>query len=586
MNKMSRPSAFKAKKTAPGRPIVTVLFLIIFLATFSVQASAGPISTVDELNAPYNSNACITCHKDTHKGWKRSLHGKSMIDPHVLKTFKTFILNGLDRSEGSRKDLKDICLPCHAPQTNSASDDLIREIAGMIITAVEEIDPDKTVPIISLSESAEDVMIIDLKNLDEFETEYALSKPELSLLHSLWVRDKPDDDITFTLLEEPDLPPIIEIVPDEAEDQIEVEVIIEDNDTAPELIEDFTVSFIEDGEIPYELVDNEPVEVEDLTATLVLDNGKVKIEYSPYDPAIDLKEPTFLDKGLTRGDIAMEELSKLNINCMICHSMKALPGGNPRPGTIYGTSGAGSAEHKESLGLETRKSGFMKSSEFCAQCHHGCPPGMPSSICPTIWTSYKEDYMARGGDKTCQECHMDGTDKKGHGFPGIYEAEQVKKGIILTLEAEPTRYVRHLQNRVVPAVVMNVKVKNNAGHGIPNGCTYIPKTTMEVSVRDQNGNELFFKEKTYSVYNLHLPHNREGYLGLNEWDITAMNRINLGIDPGDTDSNTFVAPLNEETTSVVIEAVFKYHYEEGISAVVQKEIKNIEFEIDKKSPRM
>ena len=96
----------------------------------------------------------------------------------------------------------------------------------------------------------------------------------------------------------------------------------------------------------------------------------------------------------------------------------------------------------------------------------------------------------------------------------------------------------------------------------------------------------FFKEKIYGTYNLHLPDNKEGYLGLNDWDITAMNRVNLGIDPGDTDSNTYVLPLNEDTTSIVIEAVFKYLYEEGVSAVIHRESRNIDFEIDKKSPRM
>lgn len=266
--------------------------------------------------------------------------------------------------------------------------------------------------------------------------------------------------------------------------------------------------------------------------------------------------------------------------------MKALPGGNPRPKTIYGSGGSGAVEHKEALGAETRISGFMKTPEFCAQCHHGCPPGMPSSICPTIWTSYKESYIARGGNKTCQDCHMSGADKKSHRFPGIYEEPMLKRGIELTLDAEPTRYVYHLENRMVPAVVMNVKVKNTAGHGIPHGCTYIPQTSLQVSVTDQNGNELFFKDKIYGVYNLHLPQNMEGYLGLNDWDITAMTRVNLGIDPGDTDSNTYVVPLNEETTSVIIEAVFKYLYEEGVSAVIHKETRKIEFEIEKKTPRM
>ena len=60
-------------------------------------------------------------------------------------------------------------------------------------------------------------------------------------------------------------------------------------------------------------------------------------------------------------------------------------------------------------------------------------------------------------------------------------------------------------------------------------------------------------------------------MGLNDLDITAMERLDMGIKPGDTDYNTFVVPLNEKTTSVVIEASYKYVYEEGVSAVIFEE---------------
>lgn len=618
---MDKLPPVKTTGRAFGTMKVMVLFLIISLAILSGPVYADQTSAIDELAAAYSSESCIECHRETHNGWKKSWHGRSIIDPRVLRTWRTFILSGLDRSEGSRRDLKDICLPCHAPQTKDASDELITSIAGMIITAVEEIDTYETeaeptpsvtkekVPIyetkkeIPSSWLANELTFTKIRDKDESEPENEFFKseedvPEDALIESPWIRDNLDeaDDITFGVLEKPAQGFIEDKVLDEAGDTSAgssydtvmepVEDMVEDEDTAFEPIDDSTLSFSEDDEIPIKTEEDLSVEVEDLTATIVVDEGNVKIEYSPYDSSVDQKEPVFLDKGETLGEKAIKDLSKLNINCMICHSMKALPGGNPRPKTIYGTSGSGSVEHKEALGAETRVSSFMKTSEFCAQCHHGCPPGMPSSICPTLWTSYKESYIARGGDKTCQDCHMKGADKKNHRFPGIYEEDMVKRGIELTLDAEPTRYVYHLENRIVPAVVMNVKVKNTAGHSIPYGCTYIPQTSLQISVTDQNGNELFSNDKIYGVYNLHLPQNREGYLGLNDWDITAMSSLNLGIDPGDTDSNTYVAPLNENTTSVVIDVVFKYLYEEGVSAVIHKESRKIEFEIDKKSPRM
>jgi hypothetical protein len=627
---MKKLSVVKAPETAFSTKKITALLLTLFLSILSVPAFAGQISSIDELESTYSAEDCKECHRETHKGWKNSWHGRSILDPRVLRTWRTFILSGLDRSEeGSRKDLRDICLPCHAPQTKDASDELVREIAAMIIAAVEEIDTyeaeDETVPpetVEAISSAVlenetvpsgtrktippaifeDDITIIDIMDTDKFELEPALTVPEDAIPDSPWIRDEVNGskDRIFGELEIPEpyfiedmeidevwkpaydtaAKPVEGRVLSESEIPVADEIMIDDENIVIEPLEDLTVSFVEEGDIPIEPSENIPVEVKDLTATLVVEEGEVKIEYAPYDPADNQKEPVFLDKGETIGEKSIKKLSKLNINCMICHSMKALPGGNPRPRTIYSTGKSGNVEHKKALGAETRISGFMKTSEFCAQCHHGCPPGMPSSICPTIWTSYKEKYMARGGDKTCQECHMQGADKKNHSFPGIYETEFVKEGISFTLDASPTRYIYHLENRIVPAVLINVKVKNTAGHGIPGGCTYIPQTAMQVSVTDQDGRELFFKDKIYAAYNLHLPNNSEGYLGLNDWDITAMNRIDLGIDPGDTDSNTYVLPLMEDTTSIVIEAVFKYLYEEGVETVIHKETKKIEFEID------
>jgi hypothetical protein len=293
--------------------LLTILLSLISLAGFPLIALANPASTIDELTAAYSIETCADCHEDIHEEWKNSWHGKPVIDPRVLRTWRTFILSGLDKSRtAERKNLKEVCLPCHAPLTQDASEELIVQIADMIVTAVE-------------------------------------------------------------------------------------------------------------------------------------DQDKAKREE------------------------AVKELSKLDINCLVCHNVKALPGGNPQPKTIYGPRGSKDTPHKEESGMETAKSDFLTTSEFCAQCHHGCPPGMPSSICPTLYSSYKEQYLAHGGEQTCQGCHMKGDDYKSHRFPGIYKIDQAQQGIEITLNARPTTFVYHLENRLVPAVVTNIQVKNTAGHGIPHG---------------------------------------------------------------------------------------------------------------------
>jgi hypothetical protein len=98
-----------------------------------------------------------------------------------------------------------------------------------------------------------------------------------------------------------------------------------------------------------------------------------------------------------------------------------------------------------------------------------------------------------------------------------------------------------------------------------------------VTVKDQTGKQIFSKQKEYAVYDLHFAENKEGYLGFNDWDITAMTHVALGLEPGETDSQTFVLPLKKDTKSVTIEAVFSYVYEEGKKTPIHTVIKKIEF---------
>ena len=296
------------------RLFATIVFLIALIGVPQI-ASAKQATTIDELAAMYNVDACADCHEDTHDEWKSSWHSQSLTDPRVVRTWRTFILSGLDKKGSPRSSLKNICIPCHAPQvTKDATDEVAAQIADLIVTAAD--DPDQA-----------------------------------------------------------------------------------------------------------------------------------------------------------KKDAALKELSKLNINCLICHNMKAVEGGAAQAKTIYGPSDPDEdIPHKEEIGFETVKSDFITKPEFCAICHHGCPPGMPSSECPTLFTNYKEHYLANGGDKTCQDCHMEEVDEvKSHKFPGIEDLDFVKKGIDIKVHAYPTEYAYHLENKIVPAVIFTAQVTNTAGHAIPNG---------------------------------------------------------------------------------------------------------------------
>ncbi len=98
-----------------------------------------------------------------------------------------------------------------------------------------------------------------------------------------------------------------------------------------------------------------------------------------------------------------------------------------------------------------------------------------------------------------------------------------------------------------------------------------------MTVKDQDGKVLFTDRKEYAVYDQHLPANKDGWMGFDDWDLTAMTHINMALEPLETDSRKFVVPLNKDTTVADIEASFIFLYEEGDSAVIDKVSKRVEF---------
>ena len=297
--------------------LLLVFILIVSAALIPQMAFSEKAKTIDELVSAVDSTQCEGCHADFHENWSKSWHAKSITDPRTIRSFRTFLLSGVDKLPGVKRTmLRDMCLMCHAPiAASNASDELAEQIAGLIVTAVD-------------------------------------------------------------------------------------------------------------------------------------------------------------DKDASKKEAAIKELSKVNINCLTCHGNKTpggLGAGQMEANTIYGPGKATNPPHKDAIGFNTINSPYMTKAEFCAPCHHGCPPGMSSKECPTQWTVYQEHYLAHGGKQTCQECHMKGEGGASHRFPGIYEKDFAQTAIDLQLSATPTRNFDHLNNTSSPAVVMNVQLRNNAAHDLPHG---------------------------------------------------------------------------------------------------------------------
>jgi len=286
--------------------LITISFGL-FIPLFSLAQKA---ETIDELVKMYDITRCITCHRDKYEEWKTSTMGNSVVDPRVLRGWRTFIRLELDQEPTlSRKDLT-ICLNCHAPQIKDATPELVEHIAELVITAVE-------------------------------------------------------------------------------------------------------------------------------------------------------------DKDESKRASAKKELSKLNLNCLGCHYLRARGfEGEPVEGVIYGPEEIDYSPH-EGIGFKTKRSGLMTKSDFCAQCHH-CPPNVPWEQCPTLYTSYVEGYLQKGGDRTCQDCHMKG-EKRVHRFYGPSDPEFLRSAISLNVKARQTKYIDMYESRFIPAVVLEVELRNNAGHVLPHG---------------------------------------------------------------------------------------------------------------------
>jgi Outer membrane cytochrome MtrC/MtrF-like, domains II/IV len=178
-------------------------------------------------------------------------------------------------------------------------------------------------------------------------------------------------------------------------------------------------------------------------------------------------------KGTSKGDAAKKELAKLNVGCLACHNVKAGAvarglHGEPKPGMIYGPNGDDADD-----GHETEELVDITRASFCMQCHGKYKAVDGETIqCNTLSGSYQNTYIAKGGSKTCQDCHM----KKGHTFPGGHDLDIVTEGLGLQVEIVsyghlPGTLKKKLkeEKKWIPSAVVNVFIENKTGHRVPDG---------------------------------------------------------------------------------------------------------------------
>lgn len=97
--------------------------------------------TIAELVERYDSSRCMECHEDAHDEWENSLHARSVLGtprtaPTILtaidKGLKLFPYSGVKTDEDITVESLMMCMKCHLPQLDEATDDVAREILATI----------------------------------------------------------------------------------------------------------------------------------------------------------------------------------------------------------------------------------------------------------------------------------------------------------------------------------------------------------------------------------------------------------------------------------------------------------------------
>ncbi len=113
---------------------------LVIALPFAVQAE---YKTIDDLAKAYSVEKCKTCHAKVHDEWKTSYHSQSIV--HSVGGMRNFIIVGLGqewKKPVSKENLMR-CMDCHAPMLGEASESLAKQVADMIVAAVDEKDEGK-----------------------------------------------------------------------------------------------------------------------------------------------------------------------------------------------------------------------------------------------------------------------------------------------------------------------------------------------------------------------------------------------------------------------------------------------------------
>lgn len=275
----------------------------------------------------------------------------------------------------------------------------------------------------------------------------------------------------------------------------------------------------------------------------------------------------------------MEILTELTINCLICHNRNAIVrkfrDGNPAPDAVYGANKEG--KHAFAKYPHIKKSEIMSDPAFCGGCHQG--PNVLHSAepmwCVSNYDSYLHAYVPRGGDKTCQDCHMEKTDynKTGHRFPPNYDDTELSYKRLrdaIKFDVSALAYVFNIktpEKKTIPMGVVRTKIEHKVAHRFPDGCPSPTHFLLEVKVTDKGGKEVFSAHKYY------MPQKKLGYKE-NVMVFASLRKLSLmrdtALQPFEDKVEEFEFELPEGVKDIKVKATLTFVVEPGVEASVFK----------------
>jgi hypothetical protein len=272
-----------------------------------------------------------------------------------------------------------------------------------------------------------------------------------------------------------------------------------------------------------------------------------------------------------------EILEELTINCLICHNRQALPrkyrDGNPEKDAIYGVNKTG--KHQAPSYPKMIKSEMMKDPAFCGGCHQG--PNVLHSAepmwCVSNYDSYLQSYIPQGGDKTCQNCHMEKTDynKTGHRFPPNYDDKELSYKRLrdsIKFDVSAMAYIFQIKTpklQSIPKAIVRTKVSHNVAHRFPDGCPSPTHFLLEVSIKDKDGKEL----QKYTKY--YMPQKKLGY-DENKMVFASLRKLSLmrdtSLQPFKDNVEEFEYDLPEGVKDIKVEAKLTFIVEPGVDSSI------------------